>query len=50
MVYLLSKTASKIVDSHLTNVLKQDIELNSSSDLLKLPQLYPYIKEMKSAK
>ena len=39
------KTASKIVDSHLTNVINEDTELNSFSEFAKVASVDPYIKK-----
>ena len=44
------KTASKIVDSHLTNVVNQDIELNGFSEFAKVTSVRPFYKKEKRYK
>ena len=43
--YRVIKTASKIVDSHLTNVINQDIESNSFSEFAKAASVRPLHKK-----
>ena len=44
------KTALKIVDSHLTNVINQDIELNSFFEFAKVASVRPLYKRQERCK
>ena len=44
------KTASEILDSHLTYVINQDIELNSFSEFSKVASVRPLYRKGKGAK